>query len=100
MDVTPNIIFVSSPIVKVLQAAARDDHSNTVYSQLKVFILAGCVYIQAFWHISVAPSVQSKGILKAETMSWQLDQQLGWGSRKLSSLIEAKWLTGGGGLHK
>lgn len=37
----------------------RDDHSNTVYSQLSVFIPVGWGCTQLFGDIDIAPSVQN-----------------------------------------
>lgn len=54
----------------------RDDHSDTVYRLLKVFILAVWDHTQVFKDLGVTPSVHNTNFLKAETMSWHLACQL------------------------
>lgn len=40
----------------------RDDHTDTVYRQLNVFVPVGWGYIQLFGDIDVAPSVQNTSV--------------------------------------
>lgn len=82
----------------MLWGATRDDHLDTVYSQLKVFIPNDMDNTQVFRVLGVAPSVQNKDFFKsrnhdlasylAATRDFSKTSYL-----KQAVLLEAEWHT-------
>lgn len=52
----------------MLQGAYQDNHPNTFYSQLKVFVPAGWDHTQMFHDLGRVLSVQNNGVFKGLTL--------------------------------